>query len=300
MASIGDDGSRGRRPGKAAAARPQRLLDRVPAPLLFVAAAVSMYVGAALAVRLFEVVPAPGVAWLRLVGASAVLLAWKRPWRLQRTRRQWLLVGAFGSALAAMNVSYYLAVARLPLGTATAIEFLGPVAVAAAGTRSRRQVVALVMAVGGVALLADVRWQGSPSGVAFGLLAAALWAVYILLGKKVAEEGAGIDSLAAGTAIGTLVIAPIGLPSAAPAFGSLPLLLVASGIGLLSNVVPYALDQVVMRKVTAATFALLLSLLPATAAVVGFVVLGQVPVGAEMAGILLVVAGVATRGRTTR
>lgn len=285
-------GSAGRR-GLAVAA----LLDRVPAPLLFVAGAISMYVGAALAVLTFQAVPAPGVAWLRVVGAAAILLAWRRPWRGEWSRQRLWLVTAFGSALAAMNVSYYLAIERLPLGTATAIEFLGPVVVAATGSRSRRQVAALVMAVGGVALLADVQWQGSPAGVGFALLAAGFWALYITLGTKVAGLGAGVDSLAAGIALGALVIAPLGLPSALPAFGDVGVLALCLSLGLLSNAIPYALDQVVMRKVPASTFALLVSLLPATATVIGLVVLTQVPVPAEALGIGLVVAAVAIRGR---
>lgn len=272
-------------------------LDRTPAPLLFVSGALSMYMGAALAVATFAEVPAPGVAWLRVVGAAAIMLAWRRPWRARWTRRRFWLVTAFGSSLAAMNLSYYLAIERLPLGTATAIEFLGPVVVAAAGSRSRRQVAALVMAVGGVALLADVQWQGSPAGVGFGLLAAGLWALYITLGTKVADQGDGVDSLAAGIALGALATAPVGLPFAGPAFADLSLLALCLGLGLLANVIPYALDQVVMRKVPASTFALLVSLLPATAAVVGLVVLAQVPVPAELLGIALVVAAVAVRGR---
>ena len=170
----------------------------VPAPLLFVGGAVSQYVGAAVAVRSFDTVGALGATALRAVGAAAVLAAWRRPWRSAAVSGARLLVAAFGLALTAMNLSFYLAAERLPLGTAVAIEFLGPVAVAAAGTRSRRDLLALALAGGGVALLADVRWAGSPAGVGFALLAAALWAVYIVLGHEVAATGAGVDGLAAG------------------------------------------------------------------------------------------------------
>ncbi len=273
-----------------------RLLDRVPAPALFVVGATSMYLGAALAVEMFAVMPAPGVAWLRTVGAALVLLAWRRPWRGQWDRQRLLLVAAFGTALAAMNLSFYLAIERLPVGTAVAIEFLGPIVVAAAGSRSRRQVTALVLAIGGIALLADVQWAGSPAGVGFALLAAGFWALYILLGSAVARRGGGVDSLAVGMALGAIAIAPIAAPGATPALADAALLATGLSLGVLSNAVPYALDQVVLRRVGPSTFALLIALLPATAAVVGYLVLGQVLAAAEIAGVGLVVVAVAVRG----
>jgi inner membrane transporter RhtA len=269
----------------------------VPAPLLFVGGALSQYLGAAVAVRSFDVVGAVGATTLRAVGAAVVLVAWRRPWRSAALAGARPLVAAFGLALTAMNLSFYLAVDRLPLGTAVAIEFLGPVAVAAAGTRSRRDLLALALAGGGVALLADVRWAGSPAGVAFALLAAALWAVYIVLGHRVAATGAGVDGLAAGSALGAVALLPAGLPAIAPALDRPGVLAAGLGVGLLSSVVPYALDQLVLARMGRAAFALLLSLLPATAAAVGLVVLGQVPTAAEAVGIALVVLGVAARSR---
>jgi len=197
-----------------------------------------------------------------------------------------------------MNFSFYLAIGRLSLGTATAIEFLGPIVVAAVTTRTRRDLLALVLALAGVGLLADVQRRGSASGVLFALLAATLWAFYILLGSRVAVMGEGIDSLAVGMAIGALVFAAIGLPAALPAFGRPMTLLLGLSLGLFSNVIPYALDQVVLRRVRAGQFALLLSLLPATAAVMGFIVLHQVPLPVEAVGIILVVLAVGLRSRS--
>jgi inner membrane transporter RhtA len=269
----------------------------VPAPLLFVGAAVSQYVGAAIAVRSFDAVGAVGAAELRAIGAAAVLCAWRRPWRSASVAGARGLVAAFGLALTAMNASFYLAAERLPLGTAVAIEFLGPVAVAAAGTRSRRDLLALALAGGGVALLADVRWAGSPAGVGFALLAAALWAAYIVLGHAVARTGAGVDGLAAGSALGAVVLLPFGAPGIAPALDRPGVLAAGLAVGLLSSVVPYALDQVVLARMGRAAFALLLSLLPATATAVGLVALGQVPTAVEAFGIALVVLGVAARSR---
>jgi inner membrane transporter RhtA len=271
--------------------------EAVPAPLLFVGGAVSQYAGAAVAVRSFDAVGAIGATTLRAVGAALVLGAWRRPWRSPAVARARALVAAFGLALTAMNTAFYLAAERLPLGTAVAIEFLGPVAVAAAGTRSRRDLAALALAGGGVALLADVRWSGSPAGVAFALLAAALWAAYIVLGHRVAAAGAGVDGLAAGTLLGALVLLPIGAPAIAPALDRPGVIAAGLAVGLLSSVVPYVLDQVVLARMGRAPFALLLSLLPATATAVGLVALNQVPTAAEAAGIGLVVLGVAVRTR---
>lgn len=276
---------------------PAAALGRVPAPALFVAGALSQYLGAALAVGLFEVLPAAGVGWLRIVGAAGIMVAWRRPWRVAWTRQRLLLAGAFGTALAAMNLCFYLAVDLLPLGTTVAIEFLGPIAVAALGTRGRRDALALALAVAGVALLADVQLEGNPLGVGFALAAAACWAAYILLGSRVSAQGDGVDGLAAGMALGALATAPFAAPAGLPAFADAGLLAACLGVGVLSSAIPYALDQLVLRRTTAARFALLLALLPATAAVVGLVVLRQVPTPLEAVGISLVVTAVAARSR---
>jgi len=271
--------------------------DPVPAPLLFVGGAVSQYAGAAVAVRSFDVVGAVGAAELRALGAAVILCGWRRPWRSEAVARARGLVAAFGLALTAMNTAFYLAADRLPLGTAVAIEFLGPVAVAAAGTRSRRDVLALLLAGAGVALLADVQWSGSPAGVAFALLAAALWATYIVLGHAVAATGAGVDGLAAGSAVGAVALLPFAAPAVAGALDRPGVIAAGLSVGLLSSVVPYALDQVVLARMGRAAFALLLSILPATATAIGLIALDQVPTAAEAVGIGLVVLGVAARSR---
>ena len=259
--------------------------------------AVSQYAGSALAVLLFDRVPAAGVAWLRVVSAAVALVAWRRPWRSAWTPRRLGLVAAFGCALALMNLCFYLAIDRLPLGTAVAIEFAGPITVAALGSRTRRDVAALALAVAGVLLLADVHIAGEPAGVALALAAGALWAGYIVLGHRVAAEPAirPQDGLAAAMAIGAIVLAPALVSSAAPAFSDAALLAACVGVGLASSVVPYALEQLAMRRLPRARFALLLSLLPATAAVVGAIILGQIPSVAEVIGIALVVAASSLR-----
>ncbi|MBA2624368.1 MAG: EamA family transporter [Acidimicrobiia bacterium] len=272
-------------------------VDRVPPPALFAVGAVSLYVGSAAAVGLFDDVGAVGASQLRSIGAAVVLCAWRRPWRSAAVHRSWRLVATFGLALTAMNTLFYLAIDRLPLGTAVAIEFIGPVAVAAAGSRRPRDLVALGLAGTGVVLLADVRWEGSPTGVALALGAAILWALYIVLGHQVAGAGAGVDGLALATAVGAFALLPVGAVAAATALGRPAVLVAGLGVGLLSSVVPYALDQVVLARLGPAPFALLLSLLPATATGVGLVLLGQVPTAVEVGGIALVVAGVAARER---
>ena len=280
-----------------AASSGSRLAARPPAQALFITGAISQYIGSAFAVLLFAYVPAAGVAWLRVVAAAGVLVAWRRPWQTSWTRRRLALVGAFGAALGLMNLSFYLALDRLPLGTTVAIEFCGPIAVAALGSRTRRDAAALGLATAGVLLLADVHLAGSPGGLALAFAAGGFWSLYIVLGHRVAGDP-GIrpqDGLALGMAIAAAGLAPVLVPSAVPALVSPPLLAACLLVGVASSVVPYALEQVAMRRLSRARFALLLALLPATAAIVGAVILGQVPSLAETAGIALVVVAASLR-----
>ncbi|WP_246281499.1 EamA family transporter [Fodinicola acaciae] len=273
---------------------------KIPGSGLFVIGALSQYGGAAIAVTLFPIIGAPSVAWARLAASAAVLALWRRPWRLRWPLRQWGLAIGFGLALAAMNVSFYLALDRLPMGTAVAIEFTGPVAVAALGTRRWRDGGALALAVGGVLLLADVSWGGSPLGVLFALGAAVLWAGYILLGSRVAAGGAGVDGLTVGLIAGAVALAPFLAAGVLPAVGDGWLLVACVGVGLLSTAVPYAIDQVVLVRVSASRFALLQALLPATAAVVGVVFLRQIPSLPEAVGVALVILAVAVNATGRR
>jgi len=269
---------------------------RVPAPALFVIGGVSMYLGAAAAVWLFAEVDPAGVAWLRSLGAALVLLAWRRPGRHAWRGRAFWLAAVFGLVTAGMNVVFYEAIARLPLGTAVALEFVGPVLVAAFGSRTRRDVAALLLVLCGVFLIADVQWSGSTLGVLFALAAAVLWAGYIVLGKRVADVGLGVDGLAVGFAVATVLLVPLAFGTG-PVWSSPRLLLLGIGVGVAATVVPYVLDQVVLRRLGQASFALLLALLPVTATVVGLVVLRQVPTPLEALGILAVVGGLTVRSR---
>lgn len=276
---------------------PVEVRRRVPAPLLFVLGGVSMYVGAALAVGLFDQMSPSAVAVLRLLGAAAVLLAWRRPGRTAWRGAALRGAVAFGLATGLMNLAFYEAIARMPLGTAVAIEFCGPVAVAAVASRRPRDVAAVVLAAAGVLLIADVRWSGSPSGVLWALTAAAMWAAYILLARRVAQSGSGLDGMAVGFTVAAVLLSPVLLFSPLAPLADPEVLLLAVGVGVLSSVIPYVLDQIVLRRVGQARFAVLLALLPATATVVGLVALRQVPGMLEAVGIAAVVAAVALRSK---
>ncbi len=273
-------------------------VDRVPAELLFVVSGISQYAGAAIAVLTFEYLAPSGVAWWRVLGAGVMIVLIRRSWRRDWDRRSLVLAGAFGVTLAAMNLSFYLSIDRLPLGNAVAIEFLGPTAVAAIGARTRRSWGALVLVVVGVLVLADVQWELEPLGVVFALLSAAFWAGYIILGARVAHEGGAVDGLGVGMIVGAAAIAPFGLAEGIAALVTPWVVLLALATALLSNVIPYGLDQVILRRLSRHRFALLLALLPVTAALTGVVALRQIPGVPEVVGIGLVVVGIAVADRT--
>ena len=271
--------------------------ERVPPHAYFLGSAVFHYLGPAFAVLLFARVDALGVAWLRIAAAALVFAAWRRPWRALRrldagTRRALL---AWGAVLAVMNCCFYLAIERLPLATVAAIEFLPVVVLAALGARTPRNVGALLLAVPGVYLLTGIRIEGEPLGVALAFANAGLFALYIVLAHRAAQgEGlAGIDALGAAMLIAAVAVTPLAGWAALPALGDPVALAAGAGVGISSSVIPYVFDQLAMARLARATYALLVSLLPATAAVIGVVVLGQVPTLAEAAGVMLVIAGVA-------
>jgi len=274
-----------------------RVAQRVPPHLWFVVSAVFHYLGPAFAVLLFVRVDVLGVAWLRIASAALVLAAWRRPWRsLGRLEGdgRWLLV-QWGAVLAVMNSCFYLAIDRLPLATVAAIEFLPVIALAALGARSQRNVVALSMAVAGVYVLTGVRLGGEPLGIALAFANAVLFAAYIVLAHRVSRYKAltGIDGLAASMLVAAVVVTPMGGWQVIPALTDPVALLAGIGVGICSSVVPYVSDQLAMRRLPRATYALLVSLLPATATVIGIVVLTQIPSTRELTGVALVIAGVA-------
>jgi inner membrane transporter RhtA len=271
--------------------------DRVQPHAYFVASAVFHYLGPAFAVLLFARVQPLGVAWLRIGSAAAVLAAWRRPWRAGRRLGPGgrMLVVRWGAVLAGMNCCFYLAIDRLPLGTVAAIEFLPVIGLAALGARTSRNALALAVAAPGVYLLTGVHVRGEPLGVALAFANAALFAAYIVLAHRVAGGGQmvdGLDALAATMLVAAVAVTPVAAWAVLPVAGDAVALAAGVGVGVCSSVVPYALDQLAMRRLTRATYALMVSLLPATATVIGVAVLGQRPSAAEISGVALVVAGV--------
>jgi inner membrane transporter RhtA len=275
----------------------KRAAGSVPPHAWFAVSAVFHYLGPSFAVLLFPAVGVLGVAWLRIVSAAAAFAPWTKPWRTiaEADRRARVVLIALGACLAGMNIAFYLALDRLPMSLVAAIEFVGTIAVALYGLRSARNLSALIIVVLGVFVLIDIRWSSDPLGLLWAVLNGTLFVGYIVLGHKISEDGArgGVDRLGAAMAIAAVFVLPIGLAEAARALGSLELILAGIGVGICSSVIPYLCDQLAMSRLPRASFALLLALLPATAAVVGAIVLSQVPSLRDIVGVSLVMVGVA-------
>lgn len=273
------------------------LAARLPPHVWFGVSAIFHYLGLAFAVLLFPHVGVLGMAWLRISTAALIFAPLTRPWRsfARADPATRLLLMAFGVCLAVMNCSFYLALDRLPISLVAAIEFVGTIGVALVGLRSARNLAALAVAVIGTLLLIDVRWSDDLVGLFWAFLNGALFVGYIVLGHRVARSGAGdgIAGLGAAMAVAFIVVLPIGFADALPAFFSPPLLVAAIGVGICSSVIPYICDQLAMSRLPRSSFALMLSLLPVTATLIGVIVLRQIPSFIDCLGIALVVAGVA-------
>ncbi len=267
-------------------------LGRISPEALFAVGAVSQYLGAATAFELFDEMGPGTVALLRVAGAGAVLVVLRRSWRRHWSRIELAWTAAFGVALASMNLFFYLAIERVPLGNSVAIEFIGPIAVAAFGTRTLRSGWALALAIAGVVVLAGFAPPEAQLGALFSLVAGMLWAGYIILGHRVARSGMAVDGLGVGMLIGAVVISPAGFGGLDVGVGAPLLLLGGVAAGVLSNVIPYGIDQIVMQRLPRARFALLQALLPVTATLIGLVWLSQVPNVREVAGIAAVIAAI--------
>jgi inner membrane transporter RhtA len=269
-------------------------MNRVPAWMLAGVAMLSVQLGAAISVGLFDEIGVAGTAWLRMtLGALGLVLIarpryWKWSWRELRAP------ALLGVVSAGMTLAFLAAIDLLPLGTAVAIEFLGPLTVAAVHSHTRRALAWPVLALAGVVLLTEP-WLGTPSlpGIAFAAISGACWGLYIVITQHVGDRFAGVDGLAISLPVAAAVTALVGLPQAWGHF-TLQVLLVGLVAALLLPLIPWTLELYALRRLTKAAFGTLMALEPAIALVIGMVVLHQMPAVPQLLGIACVVlAGVA-------
>jgi inner membrane transporter RhtA len=274
-----------------------RAIAAVPPTALVLVGIFSVQLGSALARQLFDAVGSLGAVALRLSFAMAVLVLLWRP-SLRMHRRAWSVVIAYGVILGAMNLCFYLALARIPLGIAVTIEFLGPLAVALAGSRRWLDVFWTLLAAGGVVLLMEGRGAPDVAGVLFALAAGTCWGLYILVGAALGRHTEQGNGLALGMAVAALVVVPFGVGEAGAALLQPKILAAGLGVALLSSVVPYSLELEALRKMPPRVFGILMSLEPAVAALIGLVVLHEMLGWSQWLAVLCVVAASAgaTRG----
>ncbi len=278
--------------------RADRIFNAAPPELFFILSAVAQYTGAIIAVHLFDDISPATVAWLRVLSASLILIAFSFRQSLRRwSRRELYWVAAFGTATALMNLFFYLGIDRLPLGKGVTIEFIGPITVAALRTRSVRNTVALLTAAVGVVVLGGVELGNEPLGLLFILAASVMWAGYIVMGSRVALADRGVSGLALGLLFGGIVITPFAAGDAGAAFSSGKILISCILVGLLSNAIGYGIDQSTLRRIPIRRFSIMLALLPVCAAIFGFAFLNQSPSVLDLLGMALVLTGVAVQER---
>ncbi len=266
----------------------------VPAPLLMVAAMISFQLGAAVATGLFARVGVPGTAFLRNLVGGVLLLAIARP-NLRRAPAELAWLAIFGIELALMNVLFYEAIERIPLGVAVTVEFVGPLSVALLGSRRPRDVVWVVLAAAGITLFAGMPTGAGidAAGLVFALLAGTAWACYIFTAQRVGRAWQGSQGLAAGMFASAVLLAPAGLGRMGSVSSGSALTIVA--LGILSAALPFSLEMAALRRLTARTYGVLASLEPAIATGVGVVALGQhVRATEALATLLVVTASVGT------
>lgn len=273
------------------AARRSRLGAAVPPQLLIVAGAVILQTGSAVATRLFDDLGAPGVLALRMGIGAVVLWVAARCWRRPPARSSLGAVVAFGTVLGAMNLFFYLALERIPLGATVALELVGPLAVAVAGSRRLLDLLWVGLAASGVLVLTNPSTSGlDVVGVLLALAAGACWAGYVLLGSRVAHRVPGASGLAWAMLFSSVWLVPLGVATAGADLVRPDLLAAGAAVALMSSVLPYSLELVALRRVSTAAFGIMLSLQPAVATLAGLVVAGQRPGVVTLAGIGLVVA----------
>ncbi|HSE56290.1 MAG TPA: EamA family transporter [Nocardioidaceae bacterium] len=253
----------------------RRASGSVGAVWLVVGGIVSVQVGAAIAKDLFSLVPPTAMVWLRLVTSAVILVAIARPAVRGRSAADWRVALAFGVSLMTMNWAIYQSFARIPLGIAVTIEFLGPLAVAVIGSRRPRDLVWVALAGAGVALLGIAPGDITLVGVLFALLAGAAWAAYILLSASTGRRWPGISGLAVASVVGAVALAPPALVEAGPDLLDAKVLVLGVAIGLLSSVIPYSFELKALRRIPPRVFGVLMSLEPAAAALAAMALLGE-------------------------
>jgi len=251
------------------------LLNCIPAVWLVIGGIVSLQFGAAIAKDLFDIVPPTALVWLRVVTSALVFLAFARPALRGHSGGDWLVAVGFGVSLMTMNWAIYQSFARIPLGIAVTIEFLGPLTVAVIGSRRPRDLVWVGLAGLGVALLglspAGLNWPG----VAFALVAALGWACYILLSAQTGRRWPGVSGLTVATLVGAIVLAPPAVVEAGRQLLEPRVLLLGVAVGLLSSVIPYSLELISLRRIAPRVFSILMSLEPAVAALAAMILLAE-------------------------
>jgi inner membrane transporter RhtA len=271
-------------------------LDTIPAPLLVLGAIASVQIGASIATHLFSRLTPSGTVFVRVFVGGLILLVVTRPrWSLGPRQNIGMLV-FFGLVIAGMNLSFYQAIARIPLGICVTIEFLGPLAIAIFGSRRPRDFVWALLAGIGVILLTEGGGNIVPIGVLFAALAGVGWATYILVNQRVGRLFPGSGGLAIAMTIGGVALAPIGIYSGGGHLLNPVLLAPALGVSLLSSAVPFSLEFAALRRLPSQVFSILMSLEPAAAAVAGFFLIGQHLQVHELAAIVMVM--VASVGAT--
>ena len=276
----------------------RRPRNTVPAPLYALGAIASVQLGATVARHLFDVLGATGTVFLRVGFGAAILLAISRPRWPRFESRQWRAIVVFGLVIAAMNLCFYQAIARIPLGIAVTIEFLGPLGVAIAGSRKALDFVWAIMAAAGVAMLSIGGGNVTLWGALLALGAAAGWAAYILLSQRVGRLVPGPDGLAFALSVGALALLPFGVAAGGSRLLNLPNLGVGLMVAVLSSAVPFSLEFAALRRLSSQVFGILMSLEPAMGAAAGYLFLGQRLSFSDLLAIALVMIASAGATRT--
>src|SRR2546421_4787133 len=278
------------REGKAAPPIASGRRLELPAPLFALGAIASVQVGATVARRLFDMIGPTSTVFLRVGFGALILLGIARPLRPAMTRSQWQAVASFGLVVAGMNFCFYQAIARIPLGIAVTIEFLGPLAVAIAGSRKALDFSWAAMAAIGVVLLSLSGGSVTLTGLAFALGAAVGWAAYIVLSQRVGRLVPGPDGLALALTVGGVALAPFGIAAAGARLLNLRSLSLGLVVAVLSSAIPFSLEFAALRRLSRRLFGILMSLEPGMGAAAGLLFLGQRLSIRDLVGIILVIA----------